>query len=244
MIIMNVRIILVEPKSEENIGAVARVLKNFAFSDFVLIHPPNIRKKAMSVASHAYDVLKSGTIVDSIQKAIENSDIVAGTTSKPGISENRHVRMPFFSPKQLKEKVKGKSGTLSILFGREDTGLRNEELVLCDIVVSIPANPDYPVMNVSHAVAVMVYELSDVDADMDTASLWQPKLASIEDKERLFSHVRTFLDEIEYREYKKEKTMLMLRRIVGRAELTGREVRTLRGIIAKAEWKIGIRKYR
>ena len=88
-------------------------------------------------------------------------------------------------------------------------------------------------MNLSHAVAVVLYELRDVESESG-----ERELACVEDKEQLFAHLRTFLDEIEYREHKREKTMLMLRRILGRAELTPREVRTLRGILSKAEWKI------
>jgi tRNA/rRNA methyltransferase len=229
---MEVRTILVEPKSEENIGAVARVVKNFGFSELYLLHAPSIGKKAVSVASHADDVLSACTMVDSIEEAIANSALVVGTTSKPGISANKHLRMPFFSSRELKEKVDGKRGIVSLLFGREDRGLLNDELRLCDIVLCIPTNPDYPTMNLSHAVAIVLYELSEVQAAAG------PALAHIEDKERLLAHLRRLLDEIGYREHKKEKTMLMLRRILGRAELTTGEVQTLRGILRKVEWKI------
>jgi TrmH family RNA methyltransferase len=231
---MEVRTILVEPKSEENIGAVARVLKNFGFSELYLLHAPGIGKKALSVASHADDVLSACIMVDSIEEAIADSALVVGTTSKPGISANKHLRMPFFSPRELKEMVDGKRGILSLLFGREDSGLLNEELRHCDIIVCIPTNSDYPVMNLSHAVAVLLYELSDVQAAPEG-----PALAHIEDRERLLAHLRRFLNEIGYKEHKKEKTMLMLRRILGRAELTTGEVQTLSGILRKAEWKIG-----
>ena len=235
---MEVRVILVEPKNEENIGAVARVTKNFGFSDLYLVNPPNIGKKAFSVASHASDVLSACKIVNSMEEAIADSAIVAGTTSKPGISVNKHLRMPFFSPQELKKKVEDKRGIVSLLFGREDVGLLNEELMRCEIVVCIPTSPGYPVMNLSHAVAVVLYELRDVGAVSGAVSGVLP-LACLEDKERLFAHIRTFMDEIEYRDYKKEKTALMLRRILGRAELTAREVRTLRGILRKAERKMG-----
>ncbi|MEA2032553.1 MAG: RNA methyltransferase, partial [Euryarchaeota archaeon] len=252
---MEIRTILVEPKNEENIGAVARVLKNFGCSALYLVNPADMGDKAVSVASHAYDVLRTSEIVGSIEEAIENSVIVVGTTSKHGISVNKHLRVPFFSPQQLKEKVKrigedkGKdnsSKVVSILFGREDTGLRNEELKHCDIVVCIPASPEYPVMNLSHAVAVVMYELSGVDGRIDSGSTSRARarairlrLARVEDKERLFVHLETFFDEIGYKDHKREKTLLMLRRILGRAELTEREVQTLRGILRKAEWKIG-----
>ena len=231
---MEVRTILVEPKNEENIGAVARVTKNFGCSDLYLVNPPNIGKKAFSVASHAYDVLSGCKIVNTIEEAISDSAIVVGTTSQPGVSVNRHLRMPFFSPQELKKKVEGKRGIVSLLFGREDVGLLNEELMRCDLVVCIPTSPGYPVMNLSHAVAVVLYELRDAKADSR-----ELPLARLEDKERLFAHIRTFMDEIGYKEYKKEKTALMLRRILGRAELTAREVQTLRGILSKAERKMG-----
>jgi tRNA/rRNA methyltransferase len=231
---MNVRIILVEPKSEENIGAVARVAKNFGFSNLYLVNPRELGIKAFTVASHAHDVLESSTIVHSLKDALANAALVIGTTSKLGTSVNKHLRIPSFSPRELKKKIEGNRGLVSIVFGREDIGLLNDELMLCDIVVYIPTSPGYPVLNLSHAVAVLLYELSDV-----TTTPGAVDLASKEDRERLLQHLKTFLDEIEYRDYKKEKTMLMLRRILGRAELTAREVRTLRGVISKAERKIG-----
>ena len=230
---MDVRTILVEPKNEENIGAVARVVKNFGFSELCLVNPPAIGTKTYSVASHAHDVLNSARVVTSIDEAVAKSAIVACTTSKHGISVNEHLRMPYLSPRDLKKKVEGKDGVVSLLFGREDTGLLNEELIRCDLVVCITTSPIYPVMNLSHAVAVLLYELSEV-ASTSTGL----QLASVENKERLFRHQEIFLDEIGYKEHKKEKTLLMLRRILGRAELTAREVQTLRGILRKAEWKI------
>ncbi len=248
---MEVRTVLVEPKSETNVGAVARVLKNFGFHDLYLVNPPHIGIKALSVASHAHDLLTRARIVSSIEEAVSDACIVAGTTAKRGISASKHLRMPALSPYELKEKTKDKGGILALLFGREDIGLLNEELKRCDIVVSIPTAPDYPVMNLSHAVAVLLYELSNGNSNSSSSSgssggvsssslpsSKRLKLASVEDKERLFNHIRTFLDEIEYREHKKEKTMVMLRRLFGRAGLTAREVQRLRGILRKAEWKI------
>jgi len=239
--------VLVEPKSEENIGSVARVLKNFGFYDLYMVKPPGIGSKARTVASHARDLLARARIVSAIEEAVEDASIVVGTTSKRGISRSKQLRMGALTPYQLKERIKkeNKDGILALLFGREDIGLLNEELKRCDMVVSIPTSQDYPVMNLSHAVAVVIYELRDMntdkdtDTDTDTVSTSDAlKLASFEDKERLFRHIQTFLDEIEYKEHKKERTMLMLRRLLGRAGLTTGEIQTLRGILRKAEWKI------
>ena len=238
---MELRTVLVEPKSEENIGAVARVLKNFGFYNLYMVKPPGIGSKARSVASHARDLLARARIVSAIEEAVEDASIVVGTTSKRGISRSKQLRMGALTPYQLKERLKkeNKDGILALLFGREDIGLLNEELKRCDMVVSIPTSQDYPVMNLSHAVAVVIYELRDMNTDTDTMSTSDAlKLASFEDKERLFRHIQTFLDEIEYKEHKKERTMLMLRRLLGRAGLTTGEIQTLRGILRKAEWKI------
>ncbi len=231
---MEVRTVLVEPKTEENIGAVARVLKNFGFHELYMVKPPCIGTKAMAVASHARDLLKSARIVDTVEEAVEKTTIVAGTTARRGISGRKHLRLHALTPYELKTKVKDRNGVLALLFGREDTGLQNEELKRCDLVVTIPAVEEYPVMNLSHAVAIIIYELRDVESSRrDTV-----KLASVEDKERLFTHIQAFLDEIGYKPHKKEETMLMLRRVFGRAELTAGEVRTMRGILRKAEWKL------
>jgi tRNA/rRNA methyltransferase len=112
----------------------------------------------------------------------------------------------------------------------------NDELMRCDLVLRIPTSPGYPVLNLSHAVAIVLYELSELAAASGTITL-----AQLDERERLYEHLSTFLDEIEYRPHKKAKTLLMLRRILGRAELTALEVRTLHGILSKASWKIARR---
>jgi tRNA/rRNA methyltransferase len=237
---MDVRVILVEPKLAENIGAVARVMKNFGFSELYLVRPSALTEKMFWVASHAGDVLRASTVVSSLDDAIAGSKLVVGTTAKTGISANRHLRKPLFSPRELIAKVVDGEGVLSLLFGPEDRGLLNEELVHCDLLVSIPTSAAYPVLNLSHAVAIVLYELYDAQQAFEPGSSveQQPALAAVADKEQLFEHISTFLEEIEYRAHKRERTMLMLRRLLGRAVLTAREVRTLRGILRSAERKI------
>lgn len=233
---MEIRTVLVEPKNEENIGAVARVLKNFGLADLCLVNPPPLRAKAFSVASHAADVLGACTIVPTLAEALGDAALVVGTTSQSGVSSARHLRRPFFTPRELKAKVQEHEGVLALLFGREDTGLVTDELMRCDLVLRIPTSPDYPVLNLSHAVAIVLYELGELTATPGTITL-----AGLDERERLYGHLRTFLEEIEYRPHKKAKTLLMLRRILGRAELTALEVRTLHGILSKASWKLARR---
>ncbi len=225
------RIVLVEPLYSGNVGSVARVMKNFGFSELVLLNPCELDAQARAMSMHAYDIIGNARIEFSLKAALSGSNLIVGMTGLPGKTDNKHMRMPSLSPCKLKEKLTGKSGIVSLVFGREDRGLLNEELELCDIIVNIPTSDEYPSMNLSHAVAVILYELSDVKADNDY-------MAPHFDLELLYEHIDEVLSDIEYKEHKEDKTKLMLRRILGRAELTGREVQTLRGVLRRIQWKM------
>ena len=228
---LSFRVVLVEPLYSGNVGSVARAMKNFGFNELVLVNPCELDRSARLMSVHAYDIIENAKIEFSFTDALKGSSMVAGMTGIPGKTENEHMRIPAFSPRELKEKLSGKSGTTSLVFGREDDGLRNEELQMCDIIVNIPTSPEYPSMNLSHAVAVVLYELCDVEAGMTY-------LADHFDLELLYEHIGEVLSDIEYREHKEDKTKLMLQRMLGRAELTGREVQTLRGVLRRIQWKL------
>ncbi len=225
------RIVLVEPLYSGNVGSVARAMKNFGFSELVLLNPCVLDMRARVMAVHAYDIIENSRIEFSLKDALEGSSVIIGTTGLAGTTENEHVRMPVLAPRKLKEKLTGKSGVVSLLFGRENDGLRNDELELCHILVNIPTSPDYPSMNLSHAVTVILYELSDICGG-------ENHLADHFDIELLYEHIEEVLADIEYKEHKTNKTQLMLQRILGRAELTGREVQTLRGVLRRIQWKL------
>jgi len=230
---MDVRVVLVEPKRDENVGAVARVMKNFGFYSLYIVGD-SVGEKAFYVAYHAEDVLEKCKFVRTLEEAIAGSHIVVGTTAKTA-SENNVLRN-FVEPERLREIVEGKNGILTLVFGREDFGLLNEELRKCDFIVHIPANPAYPVLNLSHAVAVVLYELSKSSRKSveSVAGSNAVKLASVEEKEKLLAHFREFLELVEAREHRVERTLLVLKRIFGRAGITSREVRTLHGMLRKA----------
>lgn len=230
------RTVLVEPLYSGNVGSVARVMKNFGFDELILLNPCELDKDARLMSVHAYDIIENARIEFYLSDAVKGSNIIVGMTGLPGKTDNKHMRMPVISPHKLKEKLAGKSGVISLLFGREDDGLRNEELELCDMIVNIPTTPVYPSMNLSHAVAVVLYELSDVKGETNY-------LADHFDIELLYEHIDEVLNDIEYKEHKEDKTRLMLRRIFGRAELTGREVQTLRGILRRIQWKLKTGEY-
>lgn len=228
---MYFRIVLIEPRYGGNIGSVARVMKNFGFPELVLMNPCELDRQARMMSVHAYDIIENARIEFNLRDALSGSNLIIGMTGNAGKTDNKHMRMPALSPRKLKEKLKGKSGIVSLLFGREDDGLRNEELERCDIIVNIPTCAVYPSMNLSHAVSVILYELSDIEGG-------ETFLADPFDIELLYGHMDEVLDDIDYKEHKEDKTRLMLRRILGRAELTGREVQTLRGVLHRIQWKL------
>lgn len=232
---LELKIILVEPLYQGNVGSVARAMKNFGFHDLILVNPCQLKMEARALASHAFDVLEGATIVDNIEEAIKGSDIVIATTGITGLKADEHIRMPPYTPKELREKFNGTSGTIAVLFGREDNGFTNEELKLSDMIVSIPTSEIYPIMNLSHAVTIILYEMSQI-------TVGKNDLAAGFDLRLLHEHIGEVLDNIDYPEHKKEKTELMFKRILGRAQLMSREVQTLRGFFGKVQSHIKLNK--
>ena len=231
---MHIRTILNEPLYAGNVGSTARVLKNFGYHDLALVNPCPIDNEAWMMAQHAYDLLEGARIFDTLRGATEGSNLIIGTTGMRGETTGRHVRMPAYTPERIREKLSGTTGEdsiVSIVFGREDHGLTNEELMVCDMLMSIPTSEQYPTMNLSHAVAVVLYELSDL-------GIGDILLADRYDLDLLYEHLERLLSDLEYPAHKKHKTTLMLRRIFGRAELTAREVYTLRGILRLVDYRL------
>lgn len=232
---MRLRVVLVEPLYEGNVGSVARAMKNFGFHDLAMVNPCKIEDYGSAMASHARDVLQMSRCFSSLQEAVAGASLVVGTTGKRLEREQHHLRLhlrvPCLTPAELTAKLDGKEGTVALLLGREDCGLNSEELAICDMVVSIPTSDDYPVMNLSHAAAVLFYELSRAESG-------GTELASRQSLNLLQERASSLLQDISYPEHKVDFAELMLRRVFGRAELTEREARSLLGIIKRIRWRI------
>jgi len=223
-------IVLVEPLYDGNVGFAARVMKNFGFTRLVLVNPCKLGEEAKGRASHAQDVLKAADVC-TIEDVFARSNIVIATTGTVSKSVCHAMRMPFYSPKELRERVKDTDGRISILFGRENWGLNNEEVKRSDMICTIPTADEYPILNLSHAVGVLCYEL----ADMPLPAF---RLASPTDMGYLYRHIDRYLDIIHHPLFKRENTMILIRRILGRANLTTREASTLHGLLRRSEWHI------
>ncbi|WGI16897.1 RNA methyltransferase [Methanonatronarchaeum sp. AMET-Sl] len=219
-----VRVVLVNPKFEGNVGFVARLMANFGYDDLVLVDPVELGDEAWIYASNAGYILDDALVVDSFWDAVEGVDVKVATTGVPGVTDSCHVRMPYYSPKELGDRLDGFGGDVALVFGREDHGLPNKVVRECEFVVSIPTSSDYPVMNLSHAVGILLYELSD----FEKAEIPVP---GQEEMDVLHKKINQVLELIDYPSHKKGKTKLMMKRIIGRAGLTKRETYTLLGIL-------------
>jgi tRNA/rRNA methyltransferase len=226
-----IRLVLVEPLYDGNVGSTARAMKNFNFYDLALVNPCRLGENARAMAMHARDILEDASIYSTIKEAVADSNLIIAATGNPGKRIDKHIRTPSYTPAQIKQMLDNKQGTLSILFGREDKGLYNNEMELCDMIMSIPTAREYQSMNLSHAVAVVLYELSGLKAG-------RIELARHFDLDLMYDHFKELLDDIDYPAYKINKTMLMIKRILGRARLTQREVQTLRGVIRRIQYRL------
>jgi tRNA/rRNA methyltransferase len=220
-------IVLIAPLYEGNVGFAARVMKNFGFTQLVLIDPCPLGDEANARASHAQDILTSAEVC-TIEDVFARSNIVVATTGAVSKSVCTPMRMPFFTPKELREHIRTLDGRISILFGRENWGLSNDEVKRSDIICTIPTDEEYPILNLSHAVGVICYELSNLPKP-------EYPLASPFEMGHLYRHIDRFLDEVHHPKFKRENTMIMIRRILGRANLTIREASTLHGLLRRTE---------
>jgi tRNA/rRNA methyltransferase len=223
-----ISIVLIEPLYEGNVGFAARVMKNFGFTRLVLVNPCPIGDEAIMRASHARDVLDSARRM-TIDEIYREFDLVVATTGEVSESVCTPMRMPYYAPAEVREMVADIEGTVAILFGRENWGLANREVMRADIICTIPASKAYPILNLSHAVGILCYEL---------ASLLRGTypLAGRVEMEAFHQHLGEFLDRIDHPEFKRKNTMILLRRLFGRTRLTTREVSTLHGLMRRAEW--------
>jgi TrmH family RNA methyltransferase len=165
------------------------------------------------------------------EEVCSQSSIVIATTGEVSKSVCNPMRMPYFSPNEIRDLIADIDGRISILFGRENWGLNNDEIQKSDIICTIPSAKEYPILNLSHAVGIVCYELAHLPRG-------EYLLASRDEMEYLYGHIDAYLTLINHPDFKRQPTMLLIRRVLGRAMLTSREATTLHGLMRRSEWKI------
>lgn len=142
-----------------NLGYLARAMRNFGFEELYLVDvDQNTIKNSFKYCAHAREIIEKARIVSGLNEALLNVELAVGTTAISAKSKDNLLRI-CISPSKLKELYNRCKGLTALVFGRESTGLSNDELNLCDVIVNIPADPEYPTLNLSHAVAILLYEL-------------------------------------------------------------------------------------
>lgn len=218
------RVVLVEPLNDGNVGAVARSMKNFGLEELVLVRPCMLGEEATKRAMHGIDILKRARTVYSDEEAVKDVDFVAATSGVDTANEKNFARISM-TPKEFAQKMKDSDSRIALVFGREDFGLPKETIKKSDFLVTIPANPNYSILNMSHAAAIVLYELFATGVEK-----WSPREAGKIEKEKLFEYFSALLDAIDYPPHKKEKTKVMFRRMVNRSVPSTWEFHTLMGV--------------
>lgn len=227
---MDLKVILVEPLYEANIGYVARVMKNFGVKDLCIVNPQtNVGKESSIFAAHAKDVIGSVNISQSLEEAIEDTDITIGTTARPGKS-SRNVLRSTSDPTTIANRVISSGGKVAVVLGRDTTGLSNEELSLCDLVLTIPTDPGYPTMNLSHAATVILYELFKAYRKRKDARKVGPDRKALKRLTGLFRELTTYS---RLPAHKSKLASRAFHNVIFRSCITRRETFLLTGVLRK-----------
>ena len=227
----SMRIILVRPRFPENIGSIARAMKNMGLHRLVVVNGCSpFHMNAYKLASGAEEILERAEEYFTLEEAISEMGYVVGMTSREG-----KERSPLLTPRALAERLRpiSENNPMGLVFGSEREGLKNEELSLCHLFVRIPASSTFPSLNLAQAVMILCYELSQSSGRVEDPV---PPLAPFEHLERMFEHMEKTLIGIGFLDPNHpEKMMRTLRRIFGKSHLDAREVRILRGIWSQVD---------
>lgn len=226
---MSVRIVLVEPREAGNVGAAARVMKNFGFSDLWIVgEHPELQPLAWWWASGADDVVANARFAPTLHHAIADAHVTVATTSARGRTTPIDL-----TPAEVAG-LHVESQTLALVFGREDSGLTREEVVQCQRTAVIPTDPSFPTMNLAQSVGVFCYELSTVERCAQARELAPAALI-----ERLHERAEALLLEVGFLQANNpDRIYDDLRAIAARADLDAREATIALGIISQMEWAL------
>ena len=232
-------VVVVDAETPGNVGTIARAMKNFGLSELKLVNPPVLEPdgEAYGFAGHAReDVLPNAEEV-TFDEVVESYHTV-GFTAITNEDSRRHVRWPFTTPAELRETLGEVDTRTALVFGREGKGLNNDELARLDQVASIPASEEYPVMNLGQAATVVLYELRELTLDGTQLPDPDQSRAPEAEIERFYDYFAEFLDLSDHKAHKQGKTNRMIRRLIGRAHPTDREMATLLGVFRRANEKL------
>ncbi len=236
----NIRIVLVNTSHPGNIGGVARAMKNMGLGRLYLVEPRQFPDaQAEWRAASATDVLERAVVCSTLSEAIADCQFVVGTSAR-----ERRIPWPLQDARRCAERaaLASTGEQVAILFGREDRGLTNEELQLCNLHLNIPTSAEYSSLNLAMAVQIVCYELrmaAGGGAARDGApedAGWDAPFATHENMERFYAHLERTLAALEFLDPKAPRQLMArLRRLYGRVRLDEMELNILRGILTETD---------
>lgn len=238
-LLSNIRIVLVQTSHPGNIGATARAMKNMGLSDLALVNPKVFPSaEATSRASGADDILANAHVYGSLKEALEPCELVLGASARI-----RHLGWSEVGPKQGCEIAvsAAKKAPVALVFGRENSGLTNEELELCHHLLHIPTNPEFSSLNVASAVQVLSYEIYCAVIGQQVIESPEPedRPATSKEFEGFFEHFLNTLEKTDFLQlYKTKRLQQRIRRIFYRSDLNRTEVNIMRGILTAINNKL------
>ena len=230
----NIRIILVSTSHTGNIGSTARAMKTMGLSSLYLVNPVHEPDgQASALAAGAGDVLANAKIVSTLEEAVSDCGLVVGTSAR-----SRTHSWPMLGPRECGEKLVQEVSNfpVALVFGRENSGLSNEELQQCHFHMCIPANPEYSSLNLAAAVQTLCYEIRMAYLNRETYPSVEEEYPLNEDLERFYTHLETTLESTSFiRKSHPGVVMTKLRRLFNRARPESQELNILRGILASID---------
>jgi tRNA/rRNA methyltransferase len=227
-----VDVVLVRPKEDGNVGAVARLGRNFGIDRLVLVASrAPIGSEARRRSMGGLPLLRTAARAPSFDRAVAGADLVVGTTDLSTGRSTAYLRRSV-SPERLGEIVRIVEGQVALVFGPEDNGLSRNELGRCDLLVHIPARREFPTLNLSHAVGIVLYALHRARGPTDPETTPAPELLELNgrEKELFLERLGELLTRTGYPAHKRRGLILLFRRVLGRATPTEAEYRMMLGL--------------
>lgn len=230
----NIRIVLVEPSHPGNIGAAARAMKNMGLSELVLVSPKQYPDaEATARASGAADLLARARVTASIAEAIRDCGLVLGTSSRPRAANWTVLDPPEAAARAV---AAARLGPVAILFGGERNGLSNEDLAVCQALLTVPASPEYESLNLAQAVQIVTWEIRKAAGAEVRRLAPEARPATAEQLAHLRSHLAQVLGQIGFDDARNAANLLLrIERLLARAVPDEKEVQILRGVLTAVQ---------
>jgi TrmH family RNA methyltransferase len=228
----SIDVVLVRPKEDGNVGAVARLARNFGADRLILVASrAQVGTVARRRAMGGLQLLRTAVRVRTFDEGVGEADYVVGTTDLSTGRSNAYLRRSV-SPERLGETVRTLDGRVAIVFGPEDNGLSREELLRCDLLVHIPARREFPTLNLSHAAAIVLYAVHRARGPDDPDTTPAPELVELNgsEKELFLERLGELLRRTGYPAHKRRGLILLFRRVFGRATPSEAELRMMLGL--------------